>query len=312
MAKTKKTAAAPSPQESFAALVAKYKDLPKDDPNAFKGTDPDGKASNFQKDMLTKMGITFSEKSTKLDAHASIKAFAEIYPEKSAELWAAQKAAVDAKKAETKAAEPKEAKPAEGKKYTVTKAQVNEPATYHQMIQLNETGIRKFSDTSPIPTKGEVADKLNALQASDKAAYDKGMSVANDKVAKWKHQEPSAAQKAFAESIGIKVSPFTPADKAPDGKQKGSTAFSVGEKIHDFKVKEPEKYADAKAASDAKYAAAKAEKEGKVDPDARLDAKLNAAVAAKTASTAAKTGAAPTQLVIPETTVQAEGLQAGE
>ena len=48
-----------------------------------------------------------------------------------------------------------------------------------------------------------------------------------------------------------------------------------------------------------------------VDPDARLEAKLNAAVKEKTALMAQKTEKTPA-LIIPETTIQSEGPQAGE
>ena len=315
MARTKKTAeAAVDPQLQFAALIEKYKNLPAGDENAFKGTEPNGKVSPYQKDLLGKMGITVPESTTRLYAHASIKAFGEMYPEQNKTIMEAHNAEVAAKKAAAKTAGPKDAKSTEAgqsadKGYRVNKENAGKPATYFMMVQLNEAGIRKYNDPSPMPTQGEVAEKMNALRTLDKEKYDKAMTVAGETVAKWKHMEPTPAQTKFAESIGIKVTPFVSAEKAADGKQSGSTAFSVGEKIHNLKVAEPEKYAQAKAAS---AAAAKAEKEGKPDVTAGLSDLVKAEISAKTASTAAKTGAVPA-LTIPTATpaVQAEGPQAG-
>jgi hypothetical protein len=311
MAKAIKSKTEVNPQEQFAALVAQYEALPASDPNAFTGKNPNAPASDFQKGVLGKMGITPHESTTQLSAHASMKAFADMYPAQADAVWAEQSALAEARKAEKAA----ESGGAPGfKKYTVNKDQVGLPATYHQIVQLNSAGFRKYQDPSPIPTRGEVADKLNALQAADKPAYDAAMTKANDTVQKWKHSPPSAAQTNFAKTLGIKVTPFTPAVGAVA--QKGSTGFSVGEKIHDIKANEPEKYAQLRAEhvasqESAKAAQATAQTAAPALNMAALQQQGAAAVAEKAASNAAKNSGAPT-LAVPDAApaVQAEAPQA--
>jgi len=300
MPKAKK-AASPTPQEQFETLVKSYKNLPKDDPNACTAKNPNAPASGFQKAMLGKMGIGVTETTTMLDAHAAMKAFGDLNPEKHAEIFAARKAEIDAGKAAGKTKRPEE--------YCVPKEDAGKPATYTMMVQLNEAGIHKYSDASPVPTRGEVADKMNALRTSDKAKYDAVMTKTYEAVARWKHMAPQPNQVAFAQSVGVKVTPFT---AAADGvAQKGSTAFSVGEKIHDVKVTEPEKYAEAKAAAAARHAAEKAVTAEKPDRAARVAAKAKTAVAEKQASDAARTGAVPTLTIPSSPSAQADGPQAG-
>jgi hypothetical protein len=288
--------------------------------------------------MFAKMGITLGADTSKLTAHASMKAFAEMYPEPSAAIWAEQKALADARKTAgttpTAATTPgtpaaSEAKATAGfKKYTVSKEQVGMPATFHQTVQLNAAGIRKFQDPSPLPTRGEVADKMNALQATDKPAYDAAMTKANETVQKWKHQPPSVKQSELANSLGIKVAPFTPA--SGNVVQKGSTMFSVGEGIHKAKIAEPEKYAEMKAALEMPATEAKAAQAGagaqlsappatttpaqptgvtlNVDD---IAARAKSEVATKTAATAAKgSDSMPTLTVPGAPAVQAESHQA--
>jgi len=301
-AATKK--ATPTPQEQFATLVETYRGLPADDPNAFKGKEPNSPASDYQKKILTNMGMNGLDGLTKLDAHASMKAFGDLYPEKNKEIWEQQKKEVDAAKAEKGGATA--ATPPGFTKYTVRTADVGKPATFHQIVQLNAAGIRKYSEET-IPTRGEVADKLNALQTKDIDKYNAAMSAANDTVAKWKQQPPSENQIAFANAAGIKVADFV---AGADGKrERGSTAFSVNEKIHDLRCTDVNAYNAAKSATEAQRTAATPKA---TTPKLSAADKVAAAVNEKAASEAAKTGTVPTLNIPAAPAVQAEGPQAGE
>jgi hypothetical protein len=297
------------PQELFAESYIKYAELPAGHNAAFKGQNPDAPASAYQKAILEKMGIG-TDGITMKGAHCSMQAYGDLYPGNAAAIWKEQADAQNARKATAKGAPAAAGTPAKAAgnftKYTVSKTDVNKPATYTQLVQLKEGGLRKFSDDK-IPTRGEVADALNKLQSADKAKYDTAMSKANDTVAQWKHQAPSAKQVEFAESCGIKVTEFKPADGAAP--QSGSTAFSVGEKIHTFRCNNPEAYAEAKAASAAMYPAKDAAQASAVDITAKIEAGATKAAAQAQAGAARKAGGVPALQVFgaaAERTAQAE------
>lgn len=314
--KKKETVATPTPQEQFATAYTAALNYPADHKDAFKGKNPGAAASEYQRGVLGKMGIEANESTTQLQAHASIKAFAEVFPERSDAIWAEQSAEAAARKA-AGAKAPDAGKPQGGKfdAYTVPAEQAGKPATYHMMVQLKEAGVRPYNSTDPVPNRGEVATTMEALRTSDKAKYDAVMSKAADVVKEWKHMAPSASQTAMAEAAGIKVTPFRAAEgeKGQEGykEQRGSTCNSIGEKLHELKTTEPEKYAAAKAALVASKEAAKNPAVG--TPTLSLEEKVKGAVAAKKAGEAAKTADVPT-LTLPATpapSVQTEA-QAGE
>jgi hypothetical protein len=233
--------AASTPQEQFAVLVEKYKNLPKGDTNAFKGTEPTGQASAYQKLVLDKYGVAYTDTTTKLDAHASMKAFEELNPEKAAAIKAERDADIAKAKADAPAKTGAETKKVGKGPYRVNEESADKPASYHQIIQLAEAGIRPYNDTSPMPTQRQVTDVLNALYEAEPDSYNGALTRANDRKTAWSHQKPTANQEAFAKAAGIKVlKPFVPAKG--NQTQYGSTAFSVGSAIHELKTTDPEKY----------------------------------------------------------------------
>jgi hypothetical protein len=266
---------------------------------AYKGTDPDAPASDSQKILLEKLGKDKESLAglTKSGAHDAINAEKTADPAKFAAVQAESKAAEQQKAREIlveMAKNPSKANDPARQPYTCNKNIRDTAASYEQLVQLSRvTGkdgepLRSLDDKSTRPTKGEVANQMNAARTADPEKYAKEYHAANRQIQSMKHGAPTPQQFGLAQRL-----------KCPELSATASTTFSVSEKIH---VALETQYAE-KAAKAVEKAAAPARPS--------LEERVAATANRVQASSAAKT--APTSaLQTPAATKQAQSeAQAG-